>query len=152
MQASAFNGGSYPLTRDEALLFKNSKEVQSKLVEAYKMMLDFYGMRLLEQSSGEIARAKNTQLSQERYNSAIIRSLHNHLRISRILSCLNAVGLRRYAVELHSFIEKEIEQGDRPLRAIANVESRSYWRKYGAIDESNLDQVAMLEKATFLDL
>ncbi len=38
----------------------------------------------------------------------MITSLHNHLRIRRILAHLNVVGFRIYAIELVNFLEKEM--------------------------------------------
>lgn len=38
----------------------------------------------------------------------MITSLHNHLRVRRILAHLNVVGFRLYAIELVNFLEKEM--------------------------------------------
>jgi len=38
----------------------------------------------------------------------LIGSLHNHLRVRRILAHLNIVGFRAYAIELVHFLEKEM--------------------------------------------
>lgn len=43
----------------------DDKNASDRLLSAYKMMLDFYGMRLMNRNSGVIARQKNWQ---ERYN------------------------------------------------------------------------------------
>lgn len=40
-------------------LFRKDKEVKKKLVQSYKLMLDFYGIYLKDDSTGEVARASN---------------------------------------------------------------------------------------------
>lgn len=40
-------------------LFRKDKEVKTKLVQSYKLMLDFYGICLKDVSTGEVARASN---------------------------------------------------------------------------------------------
>lgn len=69
------------------------------------MMLDFYGMQLVDKKTGKLARA-NHYLA--RYRLALLSNFHNHLRIKRILSHLSITGFRAYAVELVNFLEVEI--------------------------------------------
>lgn len=40
-------------------LFRKDEEVKRKLVESYKLMLDFYGIRLVDETTGEVERADN---------------------------------------------------------------------------------------------
>ena len=58
-------------------------------------MLDFYGIKLKDEETGELERSDNNK---ERYMNAILKSTHNHLRISRILNCLDVTGFRIYAI------------------------------------------------------
>ena len=39
-----------------------------------------------------------------RYEKAIIKSMHNHMRIERILASLSITGFRKYAKELVKFL------------------------------------------------
>jgi hypothetical protein len=72
-----------PLTKNEAEQFKNSTEMQNRLIKSYELMLDFYGFVLnketleIERSSDYVSRFRNLC-----YHS------HNYLRITRILKCL----------------------------------------------------------------
>jgi len=47
-------------------------------------------------------------LFSNRYKYSFLTYFHNHLRMRRILTHLNNVGFRRYAIELVNFLEKEI--------------------------------------------
>ena len=71
------------------------------------MMLDFYGMKLINKETGKLDRKDNDHKF-ERYTNAIIESGHNKLRITRILICLNCTGFRKYAIELIKFFESEM--------------------------------------------
>jgi len=68
------------------------------------MMLDFYGMILLDQTTGSIGRAPNWK---ERYNE-LNCSDHNYLRITRIMKCLGEIGLEHYKYQFVEFVMKEI--------------------------------------------
>jgi len=78
------------LTKNEAEIFRSSQLMQDRLIESYKIMLDFYGLSLKDKSTGEIER--NAQNYEERYKH-LDRSSHNYLRITRILKCLGICGL-----------------------------------------------------------
>ena len=60
------------------------------------MMLEFYGMRLINTATGEINRVDEKKFY-SRYIDTFIKSPHNHLRITRILFFLTLVGFRKYA-------------------------------------------------------
>ncbi|KAK2110317.1 hypothetical protein P7K49_010063 [Saguinus oedipus] len=42
-------------------VFKSSREIQERLVRAYELMLDFYGIRLEDRGTGTVGRAQNYQ-------------------------------------------------------------------------------------------
>ena len=68
-----------------------------RLVESYKLMLAFYGLKLVNARTGEVKRSDEWAY---RSQAAIVRSSHNHLRIARILACCNILGFRTYALRL----------------------------------------------------
>ena len=41
--------------------FKSCKEVRERFVQAYELMLGFYGIQLEDRSSGQVRRAQNYQ-------------------------------------------------------------------------------------------
>ncbi|KAH0619233.1 hypothetical protein JD844_019091 [Phrynosoma platyrhinos] len=75
------------LTRQEIEAFKNSEEVMERFVRAYKLMLGFYGISLINEETGEYS--------------------HNNLRITRILKCLGEMGYEHYQVHLVKFFLTE---------------------------------------------
>mmetsp|Transcript_27057 Transcript_27057/g.23954 ORF Transcript_27057/g.23954 Transcript_27057/m.23954 type:complete len:157 (-) Transcript_27057:33-503(-) len=80
-------------------------EVAQNLIKSYELMLGFFGMKLANPKTGALERAKNYE---ERYYETLITSLHNHMRVRRILAHLNVVGFRKYAIELVYFLEEEM--------------------------------------------
>jgi len=163
---SAFNSAADPLTHEEAECFKTNLPLAKTLVESYELILDFFGIRITNHTTGDLER---TEGFEPRYKDAFLKYYHNHLRMRRILTHLNNVGFRRYAIKLVDFLEKEIygEVGGyqkfeddsknfnkkafeaAPLRKIANVSGAfPIWRLYG--DHKNDEKrIALLAKNCF---
>ncbi|KAM6457196.1 opioid growth factor receptor isoform 2-T3 [Liasis olivaceus] len=96
------------LTRQEIEAFKKSEEVMERFVRAYKLMLSFYGVNLINKETGELRRAENWS---DRFMN-LNQYSHNNLRITRILKCLGEMGYEHYQVQLVKFflIETLIHQ------------------------------------------
>ncbi|KAI5093624.1 opioid growth factor receptor [Silurus meridionalis] len=91
--------------------FRSNNELKNKLLESYKLMLDFYGIRLVNEKTGEVQRAGNWKERFENLN----RNSHNNLRITRILKCLGILGLDRYQKPLvRFFLEETLVKGTLP--------------------------------------
>uniref|UniRef100_A0A673VLT7 Opioid growth factor receptor (OGFr) conserved domain-containing protein n=2 Tax=Suricata suricatta TaxID=37032 RepID=A0A673VLT7_SURSU len=97
------NWHAKPLTLREVEAFKSSKEVRDRLVQAYELMLGFYGIQLEDRSTGQLRRAHNYQTRFQNLNS----HSHNNLRITRILKSLGELGLERYQAPLARFFLEE---------------------------------------------
>ncbi|XP_032808577.1 uncharacterized protein LOC116941536 isoform X1 [Petromyzon marinus] len=91
------------LTKEEIEKFKESKEVQGRLMRAYRMMLDFYGIMLVNEETGEVARTGNWRTRFLNLNS----HTHNNLRLTRILKSLGELGLERMKAPLVRFFLEE---------------------------------------------
>ncbi|XP_070797893.1 opioid growth factor receptor isoform X1 [Pituophis catenifer annectens] len=91
------------LTCQEIEAFKKSKEVMERFVRAYKLMLKFYGINLIDEETGELSKAENWC---ERFGN-LNRYSHNNLRITRILKCLGEMGYENYQVQLVKFFLSE---------------------------------------------
>ncbi|THU93931.1 hypothetical protein K435DRAFT_724883 [Dendrothele bispora CBS 962.96] len=89
------NFQSQPLQLHEIHSMKEDPKIIQRLIESYKLMLDFYGMQLVDQETGELDRPSPPRKYTPRYKN-LIRSTHNNLRISRILKCLSEFGLERF--------------------------------------------------------
>ncbi|XP_059384756.1 opioid growth factor receptor-like [Carassius carassius] len=103
IQEPGVNCRAHVLTKKEIKLFRKDKQAKCKLVKSYKLMLDFYGVRLVDESTGEVERAPNWK---DRFRN-LNRYSHNNLRITRILKCLGTLGLKHYQAPLVKFFLHE---------------------------------------------
>lgn len=90
---------SQPLTQFEA---KEIKKLKEKILKSYELILDFFGIELLE--NGDLKRSKEYK---ERYEN-LNNFEHNYLRITRILRFLGIMGLEDYKLKLIKFFMIEI--------------------------------------------
>ncbi len=86
-------------------------------------MIDFYGFRLADKSSGRLERHSG---STERFKNLRDRS-HNLLRISRILQSLGQMGFRPYKRPLFAALREENERHGSPLRGALTRSLDSFW-------------------------
>ncbi|XP_036415691.1 opioid growth factor receptor-like protein 1 [Colossoma macropomum] len=103
IQEQGMNYDSQPLTPEEIKLFRKDDPVKGRLLKSYKLMLDFYGIKLLDEETGEVGRAENWQ---DRFKN-LDRNTHNNLRITRILKCLGILGFQHYQAPLVKFFLTE---------------------------------------------
>jgi len=92
IREEGLNPQAQELQLHEAEAFSKNEILQKGVIKSYQMMLDFYGMNLVDEKKGEIARSENFK---DRY-SHLNQSYHNYLRITRILKCLGEIGLEHY--------------------------------------------------------
>ncbi|KAK2489844.1 hypothetical protein MC885_012236 [Smutsia gigantea] len=105
------NWHAKPLTLQEVKAFKSSKDVRERLVQAYELMLGFYGIQLEDRDTGKVCRAQNYQKRFQNLN----RHGHNNLRITRILKSLGELGLEHFQVPLvHFFLEETLVRQELP--------------------------------------
>ncbi|XP_053567962.1 opioid growth factor receptor-like protein 1 [Bombina bombina] len=90
------------LTSSEIEEFKKTKEAVKRFVSAYKMMLDFFGIKLIDKS-GNVSRAANWE---ERFQH-LNESQHNYLRITRILKSLGELGYENFKFPLVKILLEE---------------------------------------------
>jgi len=91
------------LTKEEAEIFKNSKELKEKILKSYEMMLNFYGIKLNKENL-ELSRNEDWILHYENLE----HHPHNFLRITRILKCLGFLGLKEHKKPFLKFVGDEI--------------------------------------------
>ncbi|XP_066054854.1 opioid growth factor receptor isoform X1 [Chamaea fasciata] len=103
LREHGMNWHARPLTCQEIQAFRKSKEVMDRFIRAYKLMLGFYGINLVNEETGELERAENWRERFENLN----RFSHNNLRITRILKCLGEMGYEDYQVHLVKFFLTE---------------------------------------------
>uniref|UniRef100_A0A8C5MFS0 Opioid growth factor receptor (OGFr) conserved domain-containing protein n=1 Tax=Leptobrachium leishanense TaxID=445787 RepID=A0A8C5MFS0_9ANUR len=96
------------LSPKEARLMINTSEIQQRLRRAYKMMLKFFGVKLVGEDGEdtgvtEIERAENFA---ERFDN-LTANPHNNLRITRMLLSLGELGAEEYQAPLVKFFLRE---------------------------------------------
>lgn len=88
------NPYSYPTNSNEIHHFRNDGLAMSRFIMAFKVMLDFYGLRILDFENGNIGRKPNW--AARAHN--IVVNPHNNLRITRILKCLGLMKLHKFQI------------------------------------------------------
>ncbi|XP_066460513.1 opioid growth factor receptor-like protein 1 isoform X2 [Eleutherodactylus coqui] len=98
------------LTSYEIQEFKKTKEAIKRFITAYKIMLDFFGLKLVDKN-GNVSRAANWQDRFQHLNE----SQHNYLRITRILKSLGELGYENYKSPLvKALLEESIVENTIP--------------------------------------
>ncbi|XP_077191918.1 opioid growth factor receptor isoform X2 [Paroedura picta] len=103
LREQGMNWRAKMLTCQEIQAFRKSKDIMDRFVRAYKLMLGFYGVELIDEETGELRRASNYR---ERFWN-LNQYTHNNLRITRILKCLGEMGKEHYQVHLVKFFLTE---------------------------------------------
>ncbi|XP_041837547.1 opioid growth factor receptor-like [Melanotaenia boesemani] len=111
LQEPGVNYEASTLTKEEIKEFCENPTAQSNLLKSYKLMLDFYGIELVNETTGDVKRAKNWRERFDNLNS----HTHNNLRITRILKCLGTLGYPHYQAPLvHFFLEETLVHRELP--------------------------------------
>ncbi|XP_075933175.1 opioid growth factor receptor-like protein 1 [Anarhichas minor] len=104
LREQGLNFYAHELTQEEIKEFQSTREAKRRFLAAYSLMLDFYGVKLLDKS-GNVARAPNWQECFQHLNE----SQHNYLRITRILKSLGELGYEAFKAPLiRLFLEESL--------------------------------------------
>uniref|UniRef100_A0A8C5LUY8 Opioid growth factor receptor (OGFr) conserved domain-containing protein n=1 Tax=Leptobrachium leishanense TaxID=445787 RepID=A0A8C5LUY8_9ANUR len=98
------NEHAQPLTTSEIEIMKNTAEIQQRLCRAYKLMLNFFGVKLVGEEEIEVIRDLNFSTRFSNLNT----NTHNNLRITRIVKSMGELGAAQYQAPLVKFFLKEI--------------------------------------------
>lgn len=63
------NYAAPPLRPPVLEAMKNDQAVIARIIKSYKMMLDFYGMQLLSEETGLVARAESQEKRRKQYRN-----------------------------------------------------------------------------------
>jgi hypothetical protein len=88
----------------EAQAIRADKKCLDRVRRSYEMMLDFYGIKLVDKETGQLERAENYKARFNHLNS----SFHNYLRITRLLKSLGELGFEHYKLPFIKFVLTEI--------------------------------------------
>jgi len=120
---SRVNPHASKLQEHEAETFRTDLEISQKLVKSYSIFLDFFGLKMSNLQTGELTK---TDKWQKRYEETFVSNKSDFVTVRRILTFLNNVGLRKYAIQFVNFMEKEIYGeigGYKKFKTIQNAKS-----------------------------
>ncbi|KAN0021478.1 hypothetical protein ACTFIU_010078 [Dictyostelium citrinum] len=130
---NGMNYQAYALNRIESKLFRNDIDIAKRVIRSYELMLNFYGIRLVNKHTGQLERSKDLQHSKKQFNN-LSHNSHNNLRISRIITFLGLVGFKRYKKPLVDFLKLHIDNGN---LSISRYSLKSYWEPLIDYSKSN---------------
>ncbi|XP_028970032.2 opioid growth factor receptor-like protein 1 isoform X2 [Esox lucius] len=108
LQEPGMNYEAKELTKKEIEAFLQNDTAKQRLLKSYKLMLDFYGIKLSNDTTGDVETAENWRKRFENLD----RNSHNNLRITRILKCLGTLGFPHYQAPLVKFfLEQTLVMG-----------------------------------------
>ncbi|KAI0338989.1 hypothetical protein BDW22DRAFT_1432191 [Trametopsis cervina] len=126
IQEHGVNFQAQPLQRHEIRAMAADKDIVSRVLESYRVMLDFYGMQLQSDETGLLARSEPERKYMERYRN-LVRSSHNNLRISRILKSLSEFGLERLNAGFLLHVLNEQSENDELNTETIRVSMDRWW-------------------------
>jgi hypothetical protein len=113
-----------PLTVQEAKLICDDFDCAIRILKSYRMMLNFYGLELVDENTGEVRR--HPLIWRNRFRNLLNRS-HNNLRIDRILQSLGQLGFARYKTPLVELLKNEVYNTKELISCRYSFEN--YWKK-----------------------
>ncbi|KAL3841889.1 hypothetical protein ACJMK2_020467 [Sinanodonta woodiana] len=133
IREDGMNWHAQELQKHEIAKICEDKEAHARVLKAYKMMLNFYGMKLEDDESGKIERAENWEDRFKHLN----KSFHNYLRITRILKCLGELEYEQLKKPFIEFILYEA-MVEKTLPNLLNS-CYNYWINVLRDDNERLD-------------
>eukprot|EP01100_Stratorugosa_tubuloviscum_P001507 TRINITY_DN1333_c3_g1_i1.p1 TRINITY_DN1333_c3_g1~~TRINITY_DN1333_c3_g1_i1.p1 ORF type:complete len:263 (+),score=77.26 TRINITY_DN1333_c3_g1_i1:48-791(+) len=121
-ESSGVNFEAKPLTYEEAKKIRENIECSTRVLKSYKMMLNFYGFKLVDKENGKI---KKSDEWEDRFDN-LNQNQHNSLRINRILTSLGELGFERYK---QPFLEKFKRQLDKKRLLECKYSYENFWIK-----------------------
>eukprot|EP01129_Flabellula_baltica_P002838 TRINITY_DN12738_c0_g1_i1.p1 TRINITY_DN12738_c0_g1~~TRINITY_DN12738_c0_g1_i1.p1 ORF type:complete len:387 (+),score=11.89 TRINITY_DN12738_c0_g1_i1:63-1223(+) len=103
-RSRGINSYSFELTLQEAILISENYKCRINILNSYKIMLDFYGIELVNSVTGELQTTIN-------YNERIehlFRHPHNNLRITRIIISMSCLGFLKYSTKFIEFLYEQV--------------------------------------------
>jgi hypothetical protein len=120
---STFNPQAPILDDEEVSAFRQSKTLRQRLLNAFELMLGFYGYR--RQAGGNQITIRPSDNFSDRANNWLTPGNHNHLRISRILESLTHLGRGQDARAWLAVLEATYQDH----RQVIGPVTLDYWRR-----------------------
>jgi len=140
--SAGLNPHTKPLSMQEAVLIKNNIHSSIRVVKSYKMMLNFFGMALINDLTGEIGR--EPEIWQARYCHLNTRT-NNNIKITRMLKSLGQMGFERYQKTFVQHLKVEIEE--KGLLKNCRDSFKNYWSNYLKLGEEYKNESVFFQHA-----
>lgn len=95
------------LNPQEIRVFKNDVAIRRRVIKVYKFMLNYYGRKLVNAQTGEIARKVANNVT-DKY----LKNKHEFMRITRMLKFFGEIGFDRLQAPLCEHFLGEVSQGN----------------------------------------
>ncbi|GAA5993321.1 hypothetical protein JCM10908_001428 [Rhodotorula pacifica] len=142
------NWEAQPLQPHEVEAIKADPAAMSRLLESYRIMLAFYGLRLVDETTGELdledSEAAPSPGSYLRGFRNLETNSHNFLRITRVLKCLGEFGLERYPPAFLLFILALQSPPPFPSSSTSSSSSSSSFSEDAASSGPYLDKPSLI--------
>jgi hypothetical protein len=140
--SAGLNPHTKPLSMQEANIIKNNIHSSIRVVKSFKMMLNFFGMKLVNDLTGEIGR--EPEVWQARYCHLNTRT-NNNIRITRMLKSLGFLGFERFQKGFVQHLKVEIE--DNGLLKNCRDSFKNYWSNYLKLGEEFKNESVFFQHA-----
>jgi hypothetical protein len=140
--SAGINHNTKPLSMQEAELFKKNIQTSIRLVRSYKLMLNFFGMKLANDLTGEVTREED--IWQARYCQINSRT-NNNIKITRMLKSLGQLGFERYQKRFVEHLKTEIEEHGLLKNCRDNF--KNYWSTYLKLGEDFKNESVFFQHA-----
>jgi len=125
-ERSGFNVSAPVLNPESIQEFRIRPDLRENLRASFLRMMKFYGFEARANEQVTIVRMSNFATKATKW---LTLGNHNHLRITRILKCLNVLGLEPEAKAFFGCLAEIYEdEQNKPIPAISD-ETMEYWRK-----------------------
>jgi hypothetical protein len=120
-EVSKFHPDAPLLTDEDIKKFKEDVVLKYTLIRSFNVMLDFFGLEKTYTNEGiAVEKTDNYETRKLVWQTPIN---HNHLRITRILTCLRLCGLEKEAEAFYSCLMKIIDENPNRFTAL----TVAYW-------------------------
>lgn len=125
---------SAPVLDSEVIAaFRSRQDLQDAVVRSLETMLRFYGFEL--ERSGDEPRVRCSRQFEARASNWMAPGNHNHLRITRILTCLRTLGLSKHAKALFRALQEVYWSETQNKSHAITAESYSFWKSAAGLDK-----------------
>ncbi|ORY89624.1 opioid growth factor receptor conserved region-domain-containing protein [Leucosporidium creatinivorum] len=148
IREQGMNWEAQPLQPHEIEGIKSDPKAMARRLESYKIMLDFYGMRLVDEETGQLARSEEVAPSAASWRARyanLTRNMHNFLRITRIMKSNSEFGQEHLNAPFLLFFLVEQERDELNSSSLTRSMD-NYWRWCIRDDEEREFVGEMVEK------